>query len=266
MKTKIFLSVVCVLFSYTFASAQISTGESSAHVIKTGNRPEAGDFGIFIGPSYSEIMDMIDSKIKVRGVPLVNFKYYSTPQLEWRLGLQFYRTKEKLKGDVIDELMEGAGTQKSKKMESYNRITPGVAYHFSSRNLLDVYVGATLPFGWDRNRQISEYKYDGEEEIHNVTRGSFVIGAGGFIGLQAFVADLPFSIGLEYGFSGLLHTGMKNKHEVQSGDDNQTYYTPSDEDMVKDLDGGNRYDKLHAKKGEFGSDIRVTFSYYFKKK
>lgn len=263
MKTKLFFSVLCVCMSCTFASAQISTGESTAHVIKTGNRPEAGDFGIFIGPSFSEIMDMIDSKIKVRGVPLVNFKYYSTSQLEWRLGLQFYKTSEKLKGD----LMEDAGSVTNKKMESYNRITPGVAYHFSSRNILDVYVGASLPFGWDRNRQIGESKYNGVKELNNVTRGSFVIGAGGFIGLQAFVADLPFSIGLEYGFSGLLHTGLKNKHEVQSGDEKQTYYTPSDKDMIKDFgDEGSRYDKLHAKKGEFGSDVRITFSYYFKKK
>lgn len=265
MKTKIFLSVLCVCLSYMFTSAQLSTGESTATVIKIGNRPQGGDFGIFIGPSYSEIKDMIDSDVEFRGFPLVNFKYYASPSLEWRLGLQFYRKSQKLKGDEIDEAFEAMGTQKVKEMESYNRITPGMAYHFSSRNLLDVYVGASLPFGWDRNKTVNEYEYDGEKEINNLSRGSFVIGVGGFIGLQAFVADLPLSIGLEYGFSGLLHTGQKYKHEITTEDGDQIYYTKYDKDNKNVVDG-TRFDKLKSKRGEFGSDVRVTLSYYFRKK
>lgn len=259
MKTKFILVVVCMCVSYTFGFAQLSTGENSASVIKTGNRPQAGDYGIFIGPSYSEIKDMCDQKIECRGFPLVNFKYYSTDNVEWRLGLQFYRTREKLKGDVIDDEFENAGNIKNKSVESYNRITPGIAYHFSSRNLLDVYVGGTLPLGWDRDGNIHEEKYDGEKMKNNVTRTSFVIGIGAFIGLQAFVADLPFSIGLEYGLSGLVHTGNKYKHEINTQEGTQTYYT-------KDKISDTMYDKLHSKKGEFGSDVRLTLSYYFKRK
>lgn len=259
MKTKLFLAVLCTCLSYTISFAQLSTGESSASVIRTGNRPEGGDFGIFIGPSYSEIKDMCDNKVEFRGFPLVNFKYYSSQNLEWRLGLQFYRTKEKIKGDALNEAFEDMGEIKSKDVKSYNRISPGVAYHFSSRNLLDIYVGGSLPFGWDKDGKINESEYDGEKETNNVTRNTFVIGIGGFIGLQAFVADLPFSIGLEYGFSGLLHSGNKYKHEITTEDGTQTYFT-------KDKDSDIMFDKLKSKKGEFGSDVRITLSYYFKRK
>lgn len=250
--------VACVCISYTFGFAQLSTGQSSTSVIKTGNRPQAGDWGIFIGPSYSEIQDMLDNNIKLRGLPLVNLKYYSNDHMEWRLGLQFYKTYEKLKGDIIDENFKNTGSIDKKDVKSYNRIIPGFAYHFSSRNLLDVYVGGTLPFGWEQDGSINEGVYDRENLKNNITRTSFVIGIGAFIGLQAFVADLPFSIGLEYGLSGLLHTNNKYKHEISTKKGTQTYYT---------TDKGNdatMYDKLNNKKGEFGSDIRLTFSYYFK--
>ena len=259
MKTKLLLSVLCVCMSYTFSYAQLSTGKSTSTVIRTGNRPQQGDFGIFIGPSYSEIKDMCDNKVEFRGFPLVNFKYYYTENIEWRLGLQFHRTREKLKGDLLDEAFEDMGSIKSKEVKSYNRITPGIAYHFSSRNLLDVYVGGTLPLGWDRDGRIDEQKYDGEETKNNVTRTTFVVGIGAFIGLQAFIADLPLSIGLEYGLSGLIHTGNKYKHEITTEDGTQTYFTQQkDSDLM--------FDKLHSKKGEFGSDARVTISYYFKRK
>ncbi|MDE6451671.1 MAG: hypothetical protein K2L23_05180, partial [Odoribacter sp.] len=144
MKTKLFLTVVCMCASYTFGFAQLSTGKNSASVIKTGNRPQAGDYGIFIGPSYSEIKDMCDNNVEFRGFPLVNFKYYSSDHVEWRLGLQFSRTREKLKGDILNDDYKNIGTVKNKDTKSYNRITPGIAYHFSPRNLLDVYVGGTL--------------------------------------------------------------------------------------------------------------------------
>lgn len=247
---------MCV--GYTLGFAQLSTGKNSASVIKTGNRPQAGDYGIFIGPSYSEIKDMCDNNVEFRGFPLVNLKYYSSDNVEWRLGLQFYKTREKIKGDVIDDNFKDLGSIKNKSVESYNRITPGIAYHFSPRNLLDVYVGGSLPLGWNRDGNINEAKYDGEEMINNVTRTSFVIGIGAFIGLQAFVADLPFSIGLEYGLSGLVRTGNKYKHEISTERGTKTYYTTNNSHAI--------YDKLHSKNGDFGSDVRLTLSYYFKRK
>ena len=49
MKTKLFLSfaILCLLQGMSVpAFAQITTGKPSSKVIRTGNRAEAGDFGL----------------------------------------------------------------------------------------------------------------------------------------------------------------------------------------------------------------------------
>ena len=80
--------------------AQISEGEPYSRTIRTGNRPAYGDWGIFIGPSFSEITQMLDKDISWRGLPLVNIKYYKDDNMELRLGLQLSKTKDKVKGDL----------------------------------------------------------------------------------------------------------------------------------------------------------------------
>lgn len=247
---RVSLFILCLFGCYTLTYAQLSTRENVASVIHTGTRPEAKDFGIFIGPSASEVKMMIDKDIRWRGLPLVNFKYYFKAKLEGRIGLQFSKTREKSEGDLLS-----GGSTKTIDVNSFNRITPGIAYHFSSKNLIDVYVGANMPLGWDRYKSVNNGSGDKNEVSQNV----FVIGLGGFIGLQWFVADLPVSIGLEYGFYGLNQRGMKYKHVVRSGESTQTFYT---NDLGND---SPRYDNLKHTKFDVGSDARVTLSYYFKK-
>ncbi|MCD8288165.1 MAG: hypothetical protein LUC18_04925, partial [Porphyromonadaceae bacterium] len=144
-----------------------------------------------------------------------------------------------------------------------NRFTPGVAYHFAGINLLDIYVGGAVPLGWDKYKAIDEttVKYGNgsasEEYYSNVTQKSGIFGVQAFIGLQAFVADLPFSIGLEYGLSAMFRTGLQYKHEMREGGSEQVYYTT-------EKNNGSRYDDLKMSKSEIGGDIRVTFTYYFK--
>ena len=141
-----------------------------------------------------------------------------------------------------------------KQHEAYYRLTPGIAYHFSSNNILDVYVGAQLPFGLSTDNYI--YKYD-DKNNGTTKRTSFEIGLGAFIGLQCFVADLPVAVGLEYGFSGVKYFGQKDKHIILDQDGNeQTFYTNPD-------DPQQAYTKLKSTRGYFGSDLRVTISYFF---
>ncbi len=247
---------------------QLSTRESIPSVIHMGTRPEAGNFGIFIGPSISEIKDMVDKGIRWKGLPLVNFKYYIKDRLEVRLGLQFSKTREKSDGDLLnisnDYFEEEEGEMPDEEvgntsvkvidMNSYNRLTPGIAYHFSPQNIVDVYVGANVPLGWDRYKSVHN-----EGDIKNeVSQNVFVVGVGGFIGLQWFVADLPVALGFEYGFYGLSQSGMKYKHVVSDGETSQTYYT-------KDENDGVLYDNLKHSKFDFGTDLRITLSYYFKR-
>ena len=126
---------------------------------------------------------------------------------------------------------------------------------FSSKNLLDVYVGATLPFGVSKDKYINIF--DGDN-YGTQLRSSFEIGLGAYIGLQCFVADLPVAIGLEYGLTGYKFLGEKYKNITT--DENgveQVYYTTTP------YNDYNQYSKLRSSYGYLGSDIRFTISYFF---
>lgn len=256
MKKLIVCMLACAFLASFSVQAQITEGKHSSTVLKTGNRPDYGTWGIFIGPSLSDILLMIDQDINYRGVPLVNFKYYWDDSWEFRLGFQFYKTKEKAKGED-DE----SSNVKYSNVKANNRITPGFAYHFNSKNLLDVYVGAALPIGWDITKGISSSSIGNEEYSLTTTQRSFIMGAQAFIGLQVFVADLPFSIGLEYGVSALFRGGLQTKNEIKSGSSTEKYYTAPDDN---DLNLRGNFDDLTMRKTEIGGDIRLTFTYYFK--
>ena len=236
--------------------AQISEGEPYSRTIKTGNRPVSGDYGIFIGPSLSEILQMVDDEISWRGLPLVNVKHYMSDNLEIRCGIQANKVASKDKGSVMVE-DEPDVNVRNKDSEYLFRLTPGIARHFAPTNLLDVYVGATLPLGGSGEKIIAE---NSSFVSSSSERTSFEIGLGAYIGLQCFVADLPVAVGLEYGLSAVKYFGQKYKNVYTDEDGSeQTFYT-------KDFVGldDTYYSKLSSSKGELGSDVRITISYFFK--
>lgn len=249
--TKSLLAFAMFVLFASQALGQISTGNTTHRTIPTGNRPVAGDWGLYIGYGINEIHDLMNKDTDINTwfmLPLVNVKYYSSDNFEWRAGIQLSSISYKTKGTILEDKDEVA-----KLYEAYYRLKPGIAYHFSSNNILDVYVGAELPFGISFDNH--KYLYD-NKNYGTTTRSSFEIGLGAFIGLQCFVADLPVAIGLEYGFSGVKYFGQKEKHIVANPDGSeQTYYTTPG--------GDTQYSKLKSSKGYFGSDLRVTISYFF---
>lgn len=262
MKLKfLILALLCAgtLTSY----AQITTGQPSSKVIRTGNRAQAGDFGLYVGATTNMFKDAFDSDVKLTALPLINLKYMTTDQLEVRLGLELYNTSEKLKGDVISE-MDKLGNYSTYEMLNKRgsgrfMFYPGVAYHFSKKNLVDVYVGAELPFGWNTERAIQQV----EQNESKYTKNSFVIGLGAFIGIQAYIANLPLAVGLEYGISSRFDTGLKYKTENTTPSSSQTYYTADSQEFTL-ISSDDRFENLKAKKGQIGSQVRVTLTYYFK--
>lgn len=259
------------------AFAQLTEGEPTAKKIRTGNRAEQGDFGIYVGATTSMFKAMFDSEgsdgqeIEIQPIPLINFKYMLTDQFEARVGLEFSKKKESVKGDYItgtdyDEQSENINyeteNRKYKAIDADNRIIPGFAYHFSRSNLLDVYAGAELPFGWKR------YKYSTEdsESSSSYTRGGFQIGLGAFIGLQMHIADLPLAVGLEYGISSMFDARGKVKAVAESGGTKTVTYQPNIESfpMLKEQLPDSSWESLKARKGEIGNQLRITLTYYFK--
>lgn len=277
MKTKLtfFIAVLGLLGGQALpAVAQMTTGKPSAKVIRTGNRPEAGDFGIYLGMTSEMFNGIIDKELQMQALPLINFKYMVSDQFEARIGLELYKTSSSLKGTYTQDVDEQSFSlpESTRNSNSNAMFYPGVAWHFSTKNILDIYVGAELPIGWDSSTSLDE---SGTVEIgetgdyisiissHSTTKRSFVIGLGAFVGIQAFIADLPLAIGAEFGISSKFDTGVKYKHvEEVTGNDTQTYYSSA----IEDLPGytNTQYDSLKARTGEIGGQFRFTLTYYFK--
>lgn len=258
LKSVLFVALLCVM-TLPQAFAQISDGNPTFRTIRTGNRPQEGTFGIYLGVSASQIQAISDNKLEWSGIPIINFKYFSSENLEWRLSFVANNTTNKnLKGTI--EYQDEKINVREKARDGGIYLTPGVAYHFNSKNIFDVYVGGALPFGYGYDNLV--YKVN-DKNNGTSKRSSFDLGLEGFIGIQCFVADLPLALGFEYGFSGMIHFGQKYKNTVLDSDGNeQVFYTTEKPNGTEDL---VEYTKLSNKNGRFGSDFRVTISYYFNK-
>lgn len=252
MKKLLLLAAVAMLVGFE-SNAQISVAEPTSNTIRVGNRPGKGSFGIYVGFTADMFNDMFSKDTEFKSLPLVNIKYLWTDNWEARLGLQFYKKGETVAHEYDNE--DDVTKYKSEYLFTQNRIYPGVAYHFAKNNILDVYGGAELLVGWEKKKDqvLSDDNY--VNGAGSMT--SFQFGGGLFIGLQAFVADLPLAIGLEYGFHGYGNYGCKYKQATEDGD-----WFSSDPETFKKL--GNISGKdMSARTTQFGQQVRLTISYYF---
>lgn len=259
------LVVSLISFLSVSAFGQLSTRENvDPYLFQIGTRPQAGDFGLYIGPSINEVIDMIDKDVNWRGMPLLNFKHYATDRFVWRLGLQVYNTSKHLnyedgKGDDLYK-------EKNSRSNTYFVVTPAFEYHFTPENLCDVYLGMNLSLGVKSNVNKQYFFVDKEDYYADAIQNQFLLGVGGFVGLQFFIADLPLAIGTELGIRGFWNFNAKTKNVVTQPNDageleKQTFYTS---DLLDD--GVLRIgDKMSARKFDLGADFRITFSYYFSK-
>lgn len=234
----------------TVADAQISTGETSSKVIRTGNRAQAGNFGLYLGATSEIFKNIGASGTKFSAIPLINLKYMKTDQLEYRLGLEWYdkyTSENTFSGD--DDAVKHSSTTNESKFMFY----PGIAYHFSPKNLLDVYVGAEVPIGFGTEGQHEYYEGNEDAELdysEGHTAKVFRMGAGAFIGLQAYIANLPIALGVEYGISTLYN------HYYQGTFEKDNYY-------LSNIDPNSVSPQRSATKWKLGNQVRVTLSYYF---
>lgn len=259
MKTKALFLVFLIALGSSFAAhAQLTTGTPTSKVVLTGNRAKAGDYGIYLGATSTMFGNMFNDNVELTPLPLINFKYMKTNDLELRLGVETYKLKETLNGNIAES--ENTTIKSNQKYgESLFMAYPGFAHHFSNLNVLDVYVGAELPLGWNTNTAVNS----GEDYTAKTSKRSFVLGLGAFIGLQAYVADLPVAVGFEYGISSRLDTGLKYRNEYTSENKSTVTYSPT-YDFNHINPTSDEYEKLQARKGEIGSQFRFTVSYYFK--
>ena len=225
-------------------NAQITTGESTSNVIRTGNRAQAGNFGIYFGGTTDMFKSLTDGDVNFSALPLINLKYMTTDNFECRLGIEWWK-----KSASMDD--GGENSNELSKSESSFMLSPGIAYHFNNKNLLDVYVGGELPFGFAGN------SYENENADMDWAVSNFHIGVGAFIGLQAYIANLPLAVGLEYGIS----TKYGTVSDGYMSQDGMTIEKITDWSLGS-AGFGYKEDRSESK-WVLGHQVRFTLSYYF---
>lgn len=239
------MSLLAMFTIVTGVFAQISEGEPNFSTIpRTGNRPVEGNCGLYLGASVTQIIDMVQNNTKTNvywALPAINFKYYFTDNWEGRIGFEFSCETENKKISYDDNFAHNSYNN------NFTRFLPGVAYHFNTKNILDVYLGAQIPIGFDLSKaNTSVLNYSETQKM-----STFVIGGGVFMGLQVFVADLPFAIGIEAGYSGYVRTGGHNITTISSEGTTTQYLN------------GLAITDASAARAHWGADAAITFSYYF---
>ena len=261
MKKKLLpLLVFMALVSAAPAFAQLSEGSPSATVFKTGNRPGAGDFGLYFGGG---VMTQRGEKFLM---PIFNFKYFAYDNLELRASLEAFRRGQKLEGTAV-----GTGSVFSQHETYYVttgdtemaflHIVPGLAYHFSKRNILDVYLCAEFPFGWENAvNQYSTISGDAAPDAgwSRTLSSPFVVGLNALVGLQAFLGKLPIAVGVEYGLGSKAQFQGQTKY-ITTNEDGKAiaYYKAQDNADIT-------YTKLSTLNYYVDYLLRFTLSYYFK--
>lgn len=213
------------------------------------------------GPSIEEVREILDDKLSIRGFPLMSFKYYFTDNLELRLNTQSYTKTKSIQGALSNNQI---GQEDDVEKESFVRFMPSAQYHFASSNLFDTYAGIGLIIGSEKNQIVTSEKTSitGDYVANQMTKKTFVTGFNINFGLQAFIADLPLSLGVEASIRGLKHSNLQYENTFKSSvggvATNQTYYTIDESSAL-------RYESLKYKSFDLGADLRIILSYYFRK-
>lgn len=255
---RLFIITTLILGSIS-AHSQLLERESVQRKIVSGTRPVQGNFGFFIGPSVVELQEIFDDEISVRGFPLMGFKYYLTDNIELRLQSQIYGTKEESQGTLTNNI----GLEDNVDKETYYRFMPSAQYHFNSNNFLDTYVGFGFIIGSEVDEILTTQKVNlsGDFVAERFRQQAFVFGYNINFGLQAFVADLPISLGVEAGIRSERKSGLEFEGTSQTSVggviNEQTFFT-------KERDADLRFDSLESSESEIGADVRFIISYYFR--
>jgi hypothetical protein len=264
---KNFPLIVLLFLAFSISGySQLSDRVNSPSTFKVGTRPLKGNIGLYFGLAYNEIEYWFDKGIDYTGLPIISLKFYLSDNNVIRFGFQTSKTSEKAVG-TVDPLVDGSNLTEKNFIDKNGRFlfSPGFEHHFTPSNILDVYVGGVLPIGWKSEDYTDDESYTGGNYSH-YTRSlfSFTYGYEVYVGVQAFVADLPLAMGLDFGLAGMGHLKTQYKHVVKSKlgatTTNQTFYTTDPDPLA-----GTRYKTLTSSDSKFQGNIRLTITYFFKK-
>jgi hypothetical protein len=280
MKKSVLL--IALAFGVSNVFAQLSTRENDASVEKIGARPKAGDmaFSYAIPLSNDSGKAHLFNGNALQAGNLLTYKYYNTDDLVIRFGFRIMNENMTVKGTGLDSSATynpnsatGAGyagvkTVKRKEVKRMWEFAPGVEKHFLASNIFDAYAGADLYLGFGADKSTSNFDYINGDKSYTTTKTPTTdVGLGLITGFNVFVAHLPISVGLEYGWSAKWTFGGISKVKTES----VTGALSSSEDYKVDNSASSEsnahYSKL--KKREFNAetnqDVRIAIHIYFGK-
>ena len=257
---KLYTTLLVLVCMSSSSFAQLLERENVQSKIVTGTRPVAGNFGYYIGPSIVEIREIIDDNIDIRGFPVMGLKYYITDNIEARLSTQIYGNSEVIQGNLVNQIGQEDNVQK----ELFYRFMPSVHYHFSSSNFLDTYAGLGLIVGTeiDEVQTTQRTNVTGDFVAESYRQQTTDIGFNVNFGVQAFVADLPISLGVEASIRGLKRNNLQYEATTSTSVggvvNEQTFFT-------RQANAALSYDALEYSQYEVGGDVRFLITYYFRR-
>jgi|GEM_PF-1040988 len=220
---KILLFTAFVVLTVSQSFAQLSTRENYDVNLRLGTRPQAGDACLqFVLPLFSDSLSaFLYSGNSLFANDFLTYKYYMTDDVVLRTGLRWSVESGKFSGTAADStdinpIPETELQTVEQKFTSRDfSIAAGLEKHFSNSNIFDVYGGAEIMIGLgkDKSRNDRDY-FNGDKQYMTSTTNTRVLGFGLVTGFNIFVAELPLSIGLEYGLTGKWLFGGKTKVEV----------------------------------------------------
>lgn len=271
------LLLVALAFGVSSSYAQLSTRENDASVEKLGARPVKGDMALTfaIGTGKDSATASLYKGNLLGAGDLLTFKRYLEDDVALRFGIRLYKKSSTTKGVSADSSAFSVLNQvgqvdqfeynyKSNKREYI--IVPGIEKHFNAGNIFDVYTGADLYLGFKKTVQNNDdvkLNRQGDSQKEKLTTKNTVAGLGWIIGFNVFVAQLPISVGLEYGLNAKWDIGGKTKHEVE----NKIAGTSASAEFYTLEGDARQYDKVS--KRSFGMDtnqnVRLALNIYFGK-
>ncbi|MBL4754544.1 MAG: hypothetical protein JKY52_13235 [Flavobacteriales bacterium] len=284
MKRKL-LSIALALVT-TCSFAQLSERENDATMIKLGARPQAGDMSLTFGFDLGGSLDsnaadaaLFTGNFFAKG-DFLTFKWYQSDDIVIRAAIRLSKHSSKLDGNLADTAGffagESGGNFESRANERNFVFVPGIEKHFSSSNVFDVYSGADLFLGFGVEDSTYRREYgkgstslqftdEGDLDSYSEKTKNTIVGIGGVVGFNVFIAHLPISIGLEYGINLKWTLGGKTevtREQIVAGKktDKQVYFLDSDDPgSLKFRDGlkKSRFDM------DTNQDVRAVLNIYF---
>ncbi|MFT7085963.1 MAG: hypothetical protein ACJAV5_001685 [Vicingaceae bacterium] len=277
------LGLLLALIFSTEVEAQLSDRINNPSTIKSGARPVAGNFGFFLALGIDQIEDLTEEATEVENaIPLINVRYYLRDDLVVRGGIASWKKSRILEGEIdtssafgnLNPGGQGFGANyEHREVDAYTLLNIGIEKHFKPTNILDGYVGVSLPLGYSRGALYTNRGADGTADFLTVetSRFSFVYGAEFFVGINAFVADLPLALGVEMGFRGLGKLGDKFKTTYEGQTNGQGYSGEVFQNNIDDFEDTQAqfeadniaFSSLKARSFDTQGMIRFSINYYF---